>query len=407
MAGQVEIQYYDASIALLPVSGNTPFGYYDSDAQFQIDGQKFVKFAARRLGYPIMEIELQDINFYAAMEDAVSAYGKELYEYKIRENYLSMEGNPTGSNLNNALIQPNFTNVMRIAADYGSEVGSGGNVPYYTGSIELRAGEQKYDLNAWASSSGVVLPGDQIDIKRIFYEAPPAIVRYFDPYAGTGTGLQSLMETFGFGQFSPGINFMLMPVYFDVLKIQAIEFNDQIRKSAYTFEIQNNQLKIFPIPTFDKKLYFTYVKKSEMGSLIRGGVAVSGSSSTTVTTIGTGPGSTNVITNISNVPFRNIVYSQINDIFKKWIFDYALAITKETLGNIRGVYSQIPVPGAEVTINGQTLIDQANNEKNALVEQLRGTLDDTSRQKQMEKKSQEAAMMRDTFINFPMPIYIA
>jgi hypothetical protein len=108
----------------------------------------------------------------------------------------------------------------------------------------LRAGEQKYDLNAWASSSGVVLPGDQIDIKRIFYEAPPAIVRYFDPYAGTGTGLQSLMETFGFGQFSPGINFMLMPVYFDVLKIQAIEFNDQIRKSAYTFEIQNNQLKI-------------------------------------------------------------------------------------------------------------------------------------------------------------------
>lgn len=407
MAGQVEIQYYDASIPLLPVSGNTPFGYYDTDPQFQADGPKFVKFASRRLGYPIMEIELQDINFYAAFEDAVSAYGKELYEYKIRENYLSMEGNPTGSNLNNALIQPNFSNIMRIAADYGSEVGSGGNVPYYTGSIDLISGQQNYDLNAWASSSGVVQSGDQIDIKRILYEAPPAIVRYFDPYAGTGTGLQSLMETFGFGQFSPGINFMLMPVYFDVLKIQAIEFNDQIRKSAYTFEIHNNQLRIFPIPTFDKRLFFSYVKKSEMGSLIRGGVVASGSSFSSVTTSGIGPGSTNIITNISNVPFHTIVYSQINDIFKKWIVDYALAVTKETLGNIRGVYSQIPVPGAEVTINGQTLIDQANAEKTALIEQLRGTLDDTSRQKQMEKKSQEAAMMRDTFVNFPMPIYIA
>lgn len=388
MAGQVEIQYYDQSVALLPVSGNTPFGYFDTDSEFQTDGQKFVKFAARRLGYPIMEIELQDINFYASLEDAVLVYGKELYEYKIRENYLSLEGNTTGSALNTTLIQPNFENLFRIAADYGSEVGSGGNINYYSGSINLVSGQQFYDLAAWASASASLTPGDSIEVKRIFYEASPAIVRYFDPYAGTGTGLQSLMETFGFGQFSPGINFMLMPVYFDVLKIQAIEFNDQIRKSGYSFELINNKLKIFPIPTFDRKLFFTYIKKSERSALYRNP-------------------SNGLITNVSNVPYNNIVYSQINDIFKKWIFDYALAVTKETLGNIRGVYNQIPVPGAEVTINGQTLIDQANTEKTALVEQLRATLDDTSRQKQLEKKSQEASMMRETLVNFPMPIIIA
>lgn len=388
MAGQVEIQYYDASVPLLPVSGNTPFGFFDTDSEFQTDGQKFVKFAARRLGYPIMEIELQDINFYASLEDAVAVYGKELYEYKIRENYLSLEGNTTGSALNTTLIQPNFENMFRIAADYGSEVGSGGNINYYSGSIDLIAGQQHYDLAAWASASASLTPGDSIEIKRVFYEASPAIVRYFDPYAGTGTGLQSLMETFGFGQFSPGINFMLMPVYFDVLKIQAIEFNDQIRKSGYGFELINNKLRIFPIPTFNRKMFFTYIKKSERSALYRNP-------------------SNGLITNVSNVPYNNINYSQINDIFKKWIFDYALAVTKETLGNIRGVYSQIPVPGAEVTVNGQTLIDQANSEKTALVEQLRATLDDTSRQKQLEKKSQEASTMRDTFINFPMPIIIA
>jgi len=387
MAGQIEIQYYDASLPLLPVSGNTPFGYYDNDPIFVSDAEKFVRFAARRLGYPIMEIELQDINFYAALEDAVTVYGKELYEYKIRENYLSIEGNPTGSSLNNSLIQPSFGNLIRIAKDYGSEVGSGGNVPYYSGSIDMKANQQYYDLDAWASQSLNLSAGDKIEVKRVFYEAPPAIIRYFDPYAGTGTGLQSLMETFGFGQFSPGINFMLMPVYFDVLKIQGIEFNDQIRKSAYTFELVDNKLRIFPIPTFDRPLFFTYIKISERDSVVRN----------------TNQG---LVTNVSNVPYNNPVYSQINSIFRKWIYDYALALVKETLGNIRGVYQNIPIPGSETTLNGQTLIDQANNEKDKLIEQLRGTLDDTSRQKQMEKKAAEAAQLRDTLNNFPMPIYI-
>jgi len=387
MAGQIEIQYYDASVPLVAVSGSTPFGYYDTDAMFVSDAPKFVKFAAQRLGYPIMEVELQDINFYASLEDAVTVYGKELYEYKIRENYMSMEGNTTGSQLNNTLIQPNFGNMLRIATDYGSEVGSGGNVHLYTGSIPMVANQQYYDLDAWASSSISLAPGDRIEIKKVFYEAPPAIVRYFDPYAGTGTGLQSLMETFGFGQFSPGINFMLMPVYFDVLKIQAIEFNDQIRKSAYTFELIDNKLRIFPIPTFDRNLFFNYIKKSERNSVIR-------------------DSRSNLITNVSNVPYGTTTYSQVNSVYKKWIFDYALALCKETLGNIRGVYQSIPIPGAETTLNGQMLIDQANNEKTALIEQLRATLDDTSRQKQLEKKADESAKMRDTFVNFPMPIYI-
>ena len=181
---------------------------------------------------------------------------------------------------------------------------------------------------------------------------------------------------------------MLMPIYFDVLKIQSIEFNDQIRKSAYTFELVNNKLRIFPIPTFDRNLFFTYIKKSERNSISR-------------------DTRNNLITNVSNVPYNVPTYSQINSVYRKWIFDYALALVKETLGNIRGTYSTIPIPGSEVTLNGQSLIDQANNEKTALIEQLRATLDDTSRQKQLEKKANESAMMRDTFINFPMPIFIA
>jgi len=51
-----------------------------------------------------------------------------------------------------------------------------------------------------------------------------------------------------------------MPASYDILKTQAIEFNDQIRKSTYTFELVNNQLKIFPVPTVAGKLIFEYYK---------------------------------------------------------------------------------------------------------------------------------------------------
>ena len=132
----------------IPVAGNTPFGIYDSDAQFQIDAPKFANFAARKLGYPIMEVELQDINFYAALEEAVTTYGNELYLFKIRDNYLSLEGSPNSSPLNNNVVSPSIQGIIQLSDVYGEAVGVGGNVPWYTGSLTLRGGQQIYDMNA-------------------------------------------------------------------------------------------------------------------------------------------------------------------------------------------------------------------------------------------------------------------
>ncbi len=80
-----------------------------------------------------------------------------------------------------------------------------------------------------------------------------------------------------------------MPIHFDVQKIQAIEFNDQIRKSAYSFNLVNNKLKIFPIPTMDKNLFFEYVTISDKFSVIK-------------------DTRNNVVTDIMNVPYRNPIY---------------------------------------------------------------------------------------------------
>ena len=381
------IPIYDGSPTF--AAGMTPFGFYDSDTDFTTDSVKVTKFCANRLGYPLVDIELQSGSFFTAFEEAVTTYGNELYAYKVRQDYLSLEGASTGSNLNHALIKPNMGTIVRISEQYGEESGVGGEVEWYTGSVVLTASRQTYDLNAWAVNEG--LESKDIEVKQVFFQSPPAIVRYFDPYAGTETGIQSLMQTFGWGNYSPGISFLLMPVYFDLEKIQAIQFNDTIRKSNYSFELINDKLRVFPLPgTGDagRKLWFKYIKKSDRNNPI----AASGS---------------NKVTNVSNVPYTNPNYDQINSIGRQWIFEYTLALSKEMLGYVRGKYGTVPIPGAEVTMNQADLISAATAEKTALVDRLRTYFDETSRTSLLERRAQEGGFKKEELGNAPMTIYIA
>ena len=370
------------------ITGSTPFGFYDTDNSFTASADQTAKWCAQRLGYPLVEVELQSGSFYTAFEEAVTTYGNEVYQWKIRENYLNLEGSLTGSSLNNQLVTPNLGNIIRISETYASEAGAGGETTWYTGSFTLTSGVQDYDIEAALLTQGI---SGSIEIKKIFYEAPPAIVRYFDPYAGTGTGIQSLLETFGFGQMSPGINFLLMPIFFDVMKIQAIEFNDSIRKAAFSFDIHNNNVRIFPIPTnittgYNDKMFFHYILKDERNNPVVDTRA-------------------NLITNVSNVPYANPVYVQINSIGRQWIRQYTLCLVKEMLAYIRGKYGTVPIPGSEVTLNQSELLSDARAEKIALLEQLRAMLDQTSRKIQLEQQATEADFAQKQLANVPLPIY--
>ena len=368
-------------------SGQTPFGFYDSDSAFQGDADKVAKFCAQRLGYPLMDVELQSGSFYACFEEAVTVYGNEVFQYKIRENYLQLQGAPTGSGVNNKVIQPKLTQIVDISKNYGTEAGVGGNVTKHTGSMFVSASQQNYDLNAWAQASASISSSDSIEIRKVFYEAPPAILRYFDPFAGTGTGLQSLMDAFDFGSFSPGVNFLLMPASYDALKLQAIEFNDQIRRSAYSFEIVNNQLKLFPIPRTSGKIHFEYYKNSDKKDV-------------------TPDDNQGNISTVSEVPYNNPEYVQINSVGRQWIFQYTLALAKEMLGYIRGKYQTVPVPGSEATLNQSDLLADARTEKDSLLTQLRDMLAQTSRQAQLESQAAEVENVNKTLGGVPMTIYI-
>ena len=369
-------------------SSSVPFGFYTGSSDFQTDAVKVAKFCANRLGYPLVDVELQSGSFFTAFEEAVTTYGNELYAYKVRQDYLSLEGASTGSNLNNALISQNMATIVRLSEQYGEEAGVGGTVTWHTGSVELTASVQYYDLNEWATNNGI--ENGDLEVKEVFFQRPPAIVRYFDPYAGTGTGVQSLMETFGWGNYSPGINFLLMPVYYDLEKIQAIEFNDQIRTSNYTFNIVNNRLQVFPIPGRNRhrtKLWFKYILKSDRNNPIV-------------------PSGSNKITNVSNVPYTNPDYDQINSIGRQWIFEYTLALAKEMLGYVRGKYSTVPIPGAEVTMNQAELISAATAEKTNMIERLRAYFDETSTMSLLERRAQEGTYKKDELGNSPMTIFI-
>jgi len=376
-------------VAVFDQLNSTPFKFYNNDFQFRQDAVKVANFCAQRLGYPSMDVEMGAEQFFTCFEAAVTTYGNELYLYQIRNNFLSLENSPNNQVLNNAVIKPNLANIIRLAQDYGTEAEVGGTVTLYKGSLDLIPNQQEYDLNEWANQNLDLQHGDSIEIRKVYYQNAPAIVRYFDPYAGTGYGSQQLLDAFGFGNSSPAINFMLMPLSYDMGVMQAIELNDEVRKSAFSFSIVNNKIQIFPIPSSIKKLYFEYYIQSEKNSPISNPDTLGG-----------------LVTDISNVPYQNPVYSKINAPGRYWIFEYALALASENLGLIRGKYSTVPIPGAETTLNQADLLSKGKESQLALIEKLRLDLDEASRRMQLMRKAEENENMQKVLNNVPIPIYI-
>ncbi len=371
-----------------PDSGSTPFGLYDNDTSFQSDAPKFANWSAKRLGYPIMTIEIQDSQFYACFEESISEYSSQVNQFNIRENLLSLRGQATGSSVTHKNVTPNLAGNIRIAEQYGTEAEVGGTVDFKSGSISVSSGSQVYDLNSlWAAPSE---SGQAIEIRKVYYEASPAVHRYFDPYAGTGAGSYNMLDSFGWGSMTPAVQFMMMPIYADLLRIQAIEFNDQVRKSAHTFELRNNKIRIFPKPAAEYKLWFEYIVKADRDTPLQ-------------TRFGE---TSDVVSDYSNVPYNFMEYQFINDVGKQWIRKYGLALSKELLGMIRSKYGSIPVPNAETTLDGDTLRGEATTEKEALVTELRENLEASSRKLMLEADSEEATRLQEKLQKVPLPIYI-
>lgn len=366
----------------------TPFGFYDNDYEFQCDAESTAKWAGLRLGYPITDVELNEINFYAAFEEAVNEYGAQVNFFQARDNLINLQGFPTGSNnLSGRYISQTLQGIFKLAKAYGSEVGAGGTLTYYTGSIDVTANKQVYNLLDASIETGS-FSTDKFTIRKIFHDISPASVRYGDPTVGTFG--DSLSAEFGWNNYSFPGSYVLMPIYYDALRMQQIEFNDQIRKSGYSFQLTSNRLRIFPIPSSNFKMWFNYTLDSEATNFDLNNSEV-----------GVGQ-----ISDISNIPYQNITYKFINEMGRQWIRRYMLAICKEMLGYIRSKYSSMPIPDGEVTLNGSDLLSAAASEKEALMTELKDILDSTSMQAQLERKAAVAESLNKQLAFVPLKIYI-
>ncbi len=364
-----------------------PFGFYNDDPTFQTEAYNAAKWAAYRLGFPVVDIELLDINFYSAFEEAINEYASQVNQMNIQNYLLTLQGQDISKlgNLTGKTINSNpLPYIIEIAKSYGTEVGVGGYTDWKKGFVITQPLQQTYDLQKlWAN---VVEDCNRIEVMRIFHDFPPAFARIYDPFSMTGMSYSNVMNEMGFGAYSPAVQFLMTPIFEDLLRGQAIQFNDMVRKSAYSFELVNNKLKLFPIPTFSFKVYFNYMVRNDR---------ISGS-----------VGAINSVSDYANIPYNNITYNTINSVGKQWIRKYFLAVCKEMLGIVRQKYQSLPIPGGEVTLDGAELRSEAQQEKTDLITQLRETLQASSQKQLMENQALQTEQMGETLKKIPLFIYI-
>jgi hypothetical protein len=388
---------FSSSVVL---STATPFGLYDSDTDFRLDAPKTSVWVARRLGYPIVNIELDNQQIWACFEESVSEYSAQVNQFNIRNNIDILRGQPKGKveNYSQTLVDGSFLpTAVRMSQQYGTLAGVGGNTAVKKAYVNLTSSVQIYDLinNAYDATTGNSISSSlsgsasTIDVFKVYHEAVPAITRFFDPYSVGAQGTLNLMSELGFGNFSPAAQFLMMPIYEDVLRMQQIEFNDHIRKSTFSFNIVDNKLEIFPVPTGigKTKVYFEYISRDEFEH-----------DSQTI--------QADSLSDYSDIPYDFIQYRNINDVGKQWIRKYTLALAKELLGAIREKYSSVPIPDGELQLDGAALRAEAQVEKDMLVEQLRGNLEEMSRKNVMENKAHESTHHQEMLRKVPLKLYV-
>jgi hypothetical protein len=392
--------YWSGSISGSFISGSsTPFGLYDSDVDFRLDAPKTATWVARRLGYPIVNIELDNEQIWACFEEATSEYSAQVNQFNIRNNIDILRGQPKTkyNNLSQTLVDGSFLpTAVRMSQQYGTLAGVGGSTSIKKAYINLTSSVQIYDLLNEAvdvetsqSLSTMFSGSSTIDVTRVYHEAIPAITRFFDPYSVGAQGTLNLISELGFGNYSPSAQFLMMPLYEDVLRMQQIEFNDHIRKSHHTFNIVNNKLEIFPVPTGTgkTKVYFEYMSRDEFEH-----------DSQTI--------QADSLSDYSDLPYDFIQYGNINDVGKQWIRKYTLALAKELLGAIREKYSSVPIPDGEIQLDGAALRAEAQIEKDMLIEQLRENLNEMSRKNVMENKAHESSHHQEMLRKVPLKLYV-
>ncbi len=378
---------------ILPVTGaaanvaaTLPFAIYANSNAFLSGAADQVAYTYKKLGGDVLDIELAEGNVYAAYEEAVLEYSYLVNLFQTKNSLSSYLGSTTGSfdqdgqivsgdslsGSNIELRYPRFDYgyVRRISEGLATEAGFGGTTPIYSASVNRVADKQDYDLQALISSSAATntavpyygqIEDKRITIRKVFFKTPRAMWRFYGYYGGFS--VVGNLRTYG--QYADDSTFEIVPTWQN--KLQAMAYEDALwtRVSHYSYEIHDNKLRIFPTPDSSSpdKFWVQFTINNQYEPWDNQPGVDNGAKG---------------INNMNTLPFENIPYENINSIGKQWIRRFALALTKEILGQVRGKFAVVPIPGESVSLNAAELLSQARTEMDQLRDELKVILDDTT-----------------------------
>ena len=371
------------------ISKPTPFGVYDNESTFQADADSVVTFVKRKLGDDVLSVELTKKQIFGNFEEAVLEYSAIINQYQAKSQLVNYLGFATGSVMSgseNKYPRENLEYLSRFAEPYAMEAGIGGSYNFVSGTISLESGRQDYDIYTELSdSAGNAVFNNtrgKLRICEVYHYNPQAAYRFFD----TTSAINYLNNEFSFESFTPETIFYVLPVFEDILRAGQLDLSNRVRRSNYSYKVTGTKIRIYPLPTKDnKKLWIKVRQYPDPNSPAYKDDSVTG------------------VSNMSNLPFGNIPYVQINSIGKQWIRQYTVALSMEQLGYIRGKFGSVPIPGGEVSLNASDMISNGRSDKEALVTKLKEMLESMTYDKLVELQATRAEQINKQLKYVPVP----
>ncbi len=362
---------------------STAFGEFDQDPQFVTDSTKILKYVVRSLGYPSMQLQIYPEHIFTAFESATMKYSTIVNQYKIADNLLNVYGQDPSTDLTKAGIYGNLNSIFEISSMYGQEaiIRNSLKTDIYSASINVIPGQQEYDLTNYIPE----YTNSNVQLIQIYHYPKMYNTAVFDPMINPGFNMASVMMEFG-GVYASNARLVIMPLFETLLKMQALELNQQIRRSKYGFQLRKNKIIFFPTPDTEDNVWVDYVLKSDKyANSIKD----------------------NSINNVSNFPIKSYMkYSDINMPGRNWIQRFTLALVKQILGIVRSKYSTVPYPQGDTSLDGEILRQQAVAEQDKLIEELKLMLQESSMDKLIQKKKDISQNLQVIHSKVPSRIYI-
>ncbi len=409
------------SKSILAVTGTTsqvaaslPLGIYSGSAAFISGAADQVAYTYKKLGGDVLDIELKTTNVYANYEEACLEYSYLLNLHQAKNVLSDVLGQATGTfdqdgnlvtgpqNVNLKFPRVMFEYARRVSDGFSFEADVGGTIPVYSASFQLTENQQDYDLQAIISASSAtgidpaggpnapyadVVGDKRVIIKKVFYKTPAAMWRFFGYFGG----LNVVGNLSNYGQYTDDSTFEIVPVWQNKMQAAAYEDHLYTRLSHYSFELKNNKLRIFPSPALLSSYRFMWVQFSVIPNSWDNNAEYDNG--------------VDGINNVNTIPFDNLPYENINAIGKQWIRRFALALSKETLGQIRGKFQTIPIPGESVNLNADALLSQAKDEQEALRTELKEMLDQLTYVQMAKDDAEKAQAVQDIQTKVPTLIF--